>query len=67
MAVDEGLGGRAIIVETRRGHGDFDLADGALVLGDAGFELVDAGAAGLSGARRFARLSVNALSFIAVM
>src|SRR5262249_9766304 len=60
-AVDDGLRGGAIIVETGRGHRRFDVADRLLALGDARFEILDARAARLRGAREPAGVRVGAL------
>src|SRR5207245_1679289 len=55
VAIDERLGGGAILVETGRGHRRLDVADRALALGDARLEIVDARAARLLGPRDFSR------------
>ena len=46
MAIDDRLCGSSVVVEARRRHRPLDLADGALAVGDLGFELIDSCAMG---------------------
>jgi len=66
MAVDERLRGGPIVVEAGRCHCCFDLPDRLLAFGNARFEVVDARAAGVDGARVLAGFGVGALFFLMV-
>ena len=66
MAIDDGLRGGPIVVETGRRHGLLDVADGVLALGDPGLEIVDSCAARLRCALQAARFrSITAAQYVA--
>ena len=60
MAIDDGLRGGPIVVETGRRHGLLDVADGVLALGDPGLEIVDSCAARLGSALLAAGFGISA-------
>ena len=60
VTIDQRLGGRAIVVETRRGHRLLELADRRFAFGDARLELIDALLVGLRLALTLARFGVEA-------
>ena len=59
MTIDQRLRGGAIVVEARRGHRLFELANRRFAFRDARFELIDALLVRLRGALTFARFGVD--------
>jgi hypothetical protein len=65
VAIDDWLGGRAVIIEARRGHRLLQLPDRSLTFRDARLEIVDAGAMRLLFALPLAYLSIGPLLLFA--
>ena len=65
VTIDQRLGSGAIVVEARRAHGLFELADRGFAFGDARFELIDALLVGLRGALTLPRFGVAAFLLFA--